>query len=156
MSACVCVFGTMSVLWRCEGVSVSSELHEASRSIAEQVCLIAFTLRCVMRLECFFDEYVQTHMQIKTLPFCSSSSLPMSWPIIFCRLMTAASASKPASWAVERERKDFHTLERETKEQTNSKSTRIMPRQTRQRLKKNTLYCKNIIIVVHVYAQECM
>lgn len=40
----------------------------------------------------------------QTLPFCSSSSLPISWPIIFCRLMTAASASKPASWAAKREK----------------------------------------------------
>lgn len=30
---------------------LSRELYEARRSIAEQVCLIAFTLWCVMRLE---------------------------------------------------------------------------------------------------------
>lgn len=38
----------------------------------------------------------------KTVPLCSSSSFPISWPIVFCRLITAASASKPASWAADR------------------------------------------------------
>ena len=47
--------------------------------------------------------HTHTHTQ-STIPFCSSSSLPISLPIIFCRLMTAASASRPASWAGEREK----------------------------------------------------
>lgn len=59
---------------------------------------------CVLLRYAFLD---------KTVPFCSSSSLPISWPIVFCRLITAASASKPASWAADKRKEG--DKERETK-----------------------------------------
>lgn len=144
-----CVLVTMSVLWWCEGVSLSSKLHEASRSIAEQVCLIAFT--CVMCLECFFDEYVQTHMQIKPYHFVHPAHCQSPGPLssVGRWQLLEHPSQRPGLW---RKRKENIWLEQEKKKEANSKSREgyTMTDSNMDR-KKNRLNCKNKIDVTYEY-----